>query len=191
MRCFKFYCEYATTLIRGFYYTLTKRLDKGKHFRTYPGCTIINQGGKIIIGDNVKFYKQVKLSVVSSSDIKGKDAMCDKPKLEIGNNVNIGDRTEIHVGNQVVIGDDTLISWDCSIMDRDYHCFNASTESMRPINIGKHVWIGCRCMILKGVTIGEGAVIAAGSVVTSDVPAHSLFGGVPAKKLKDNIMWCG
>lgn len=45
MRCFKFYCEYATTLIRGFYYTLTKRLDKGKHFRTYPGCTIINQGG--------------------------------------------------------------------------------------------------------------------------------------------------
>lgn len=55
--------------------------------------------------------------------------------------------------------------------------------------IGDHVWIGARAVVLKGVTIGDGAVIAAGAVVTHDVPAHTLVGGVPAKIIKQNIVW--
>ena len=58
-----------------------------------------------------------------------------------------------------------------------------------PIHIGNHVWVGVRAIILKGVTIGDGAIIAAGSVVTRDVPANTLVGGVPAKIIKDNISW--
>ena len=58
-----------------------------------------------------------------------------------------------------------------------------------PIKIGNHVWIGVNCTILKGVTIGDGAIIAAGSVVTKDVPAHSLVGGVPAKVIRTDVEW--
>ena len=51
------------------------------------------------------------------------------------------------------------------------------------------MWIGCNCIILKGVTIGEGAVVAAGSVVTKDVPPKALVGGNPAKIIKSDVFW--
>jgi acetyltransferase-like isoleucine patch superfamily enzyme len=54
---------------------------------------------------------------------------------------------------------------------------------------GNHVWIGMRAMILKGVTIGDGAVVAAGAVVTRDVPARALVGGVPARVLRNDVEW--
>lgn len=59
----------------------------------------------------------------------------------------------------------------------------------KPIKIGNHVWIGINATILKGVTIGDGAIIAAGAVVNKDVEENSLVGGVPAKILKKNIFW--
>lgn len=54
-----------------------------------------------------------------------------------------------------------------------------------PIYIGKSVWIGANAMVLPGVTIGDGAVIAAGAAVTKDVPENTIVGGIPAKKIKD------
>lgn len=62
-------------------------------------------------------------------------------------------------------------------MDTDYHSIDNKIVSERVI-IGNHVWIGCKSIILKGVTIGDGAIIAAGSVVNNDVPPKSLVGGV-------------
>lgn len=62
-------------------------------------------------------------------------------------------------------------------------------EKTAPIQIGNHVWIGARAIILKGVTIGDGVVVAAGAVVTKDVPPNTLVGGVPAKIIKENISW--
>jgi len=58
-----------------------------------------------------------------------------------------------------------------------------------PIIIGDHVWIGMNVTVLKGVTIGDGAVVAAGSMVTKDVPPHSLVAGVPAKVVKTDVEW--
>lgn len=55
--------------------------------------------------------------------------------------------------------------------------------------MGNHVWIGTRVTLLPGVTVGDGAVIAAGAVVTKDVPAGALVGGVPAKVLKEHVEW--
>ena len=100
----------------------------------------------------------------------------------------IGDRTEKHVGKDVTIGNGTLISWDCCIMDRDYHAIREK-EVMKSIHIGNRVWIGCKAIIFKGVTIGDGAVVAAGAVVTKDVPANSDVAGNPAKVIKENINW--
>ena len=58
-----------------------------------------------------------------------------------------------------------------------------------PIVIGNHVWIGRRAMIMKGVTIGDGAVVAAGAIVTKDVPPNCVVAGVPARVVKENIFW--
>lgn len=135
---------------------------------------------KLEIGNYVRIWPDVKLSV------QGKESPA---VLVIGNNVSIGDRTEIHCGNNIRIGDNTLISWDCCILDRDYHAFNAQNEVPKSVIIGKDVWVGCRSMILKGVTIGDGAVIAAGSVVTKDVPEKCLVAGNPAKIVASDIMW--
>lgn len=58
-----------------------------------------------------------------------------------------------------------------------------------PIVIGNHVWIGLNVTILKGVTIGDGCMVAAGAVVTKSFPPNYLIGGVPAKIIKEDILW--
>ena len=142
---------------------------------------IIKRNGYISIGKKVKTYPNVKFSVCGTKE--------NKAELIIGNNVAIGDRTEIHTGSKIFIGNHTLISWDCCIIDRDYHKISGSEEIIKPIEIGENVWIGCRSLIMKGVKIGNGAVIAAGSVVTKDVPEKALVAGNPAKIIKENVEW--
>src|SRR5690625_4773057 len=70
-------------------------------------------------------------------------------------------------------------------MDSDLHPLNSPTVIHKPVTIRDKAWIGCRSIILKGVTIGEGAVIAAGSVVTRDIPPYTIYGGSPARHLAD------
>ena len=74
-------------------------------------------------------------------------------------------------------------------MDRDYHSTLQESEVLRPITIGNNVWIGCRAIILKGVTIGEGAVVAAGAVVTKDVAPFMLVAGNPARVIREVKGW--
>lgn len=139
---------------------------------------IIKKNAEIHIGSRTKLWPGVKLSCVGE---KGKPAI-----LKIGERCSIGDRTEIHCGKNIEIGDEVLISWDCVIMDRDYHGYNEKEKKI-PVRIGNKVWVGCRAIILKGVEIGEGAVIGAGSVVTRNVEPYTMQAGNPAcfiKKLK-------
>ena len=110
-------------------------------------------------------------------------------QITIGSKCSIGDRTEIHCGNRISIGDDVIIAWDCNILDRDYHSTDNGVEVTSPVHIGNRVWIGCRAIILKGVTIGDGAVIAAGSVVTKNVLPNSLVAGNPAEFKKEVTGW--
>lgn len=146
------------------------------------GKQIINVSNSIIkIEKGVFLYPNVKISVNGEKD--------NKAYLFIASGTHIGDRTEIHVGDRVIIGRDCAISWDVCILDRDYHEFDSNGEEKVPITIGNNVWIGCRATILKGVTIGDGAVVAAGSVVTKDVPANCCVAGNPAKVIKENVNW--
>jgi len=132
--------------------------------------------GTIEIADYVRFYDGVKLSCVGNH--------LSQATIKISKSASIGDRTEIHAGKSVVIGERVMISWDCLILDRDYHGFDEQPEEIKPVVIEDEAWIGCRSIILKGVTIGKKAIIGAGSVVTKDIPAYAVACGNPAKVVR-------
>ena len=81
----------------------------------------------------------------------------------------------------VSIGHDVAIGPEVYIRDTDSHGISGSSgPTAQPITVGDHVWIGMRAMVLKGVTIGDGAIVAAGAIVTRDVEAGALVAGAPA-----------
>ena len=94
--------------------------------------------------------------------------------------------TVIQLGRQVMFGP------NCIVVDSDFHAHwppearatEPGMEGDRPVSVGDYAWIGMNCLILKGVTIGEGAIIGAGSVVTRDVPPFCLAAGSPARVLR-------
>jgi acetyltransferase-like isoleucine patch superfamily enzyme len=152
----------------------------GKHLRTYGGVLVSTNNGKVVLGDYVKMYYGVKFNVFG---INGGPAA-----VKIGDYVSIGERTEIRCSKEIVIGDHSIIAWDVEIMDTDFHEIDYKI-TYKPIHVGNNVWIGCRSVILKGVTIGEGSVVAAGSIVTKNVPPHCLVAGNPAEIIRTNIQW--
>jgi len=114
----------------------------------------------------------------------------DEPELVMGNNVSIGTDVFFSVNKQITIGDNVGISSGSSFFDSDGHPTDLerrrrgeqlSPDDIRPITIEPHVWIGWGAKVLKGVTLGEGAIVAAGSVVTANVPAGAVAMGVPAR----------
>lgn len=100
----------------------------------------------------------------------------------------INSDTKIRCANSITIGDDVAISHNVTILDSDFHNIEG-VENSAPVKIGDHVWIGTKVTILKGVSIGNGAIIAAGAVVTDNVPEKVLVAGVPAKVIRENVEW--
>ena len=99
----------------------------------------------------------------------------------------------IIAGRRVEIGEHCLIAAGVVIMDNDLHKWAVGNQEpvkvFEDIKIGNHCWIGLNAMILKGVTIGDGAIVAAGSIVTKDVKERTLVGGVPARLIRENVVW--
>ena len=106
-------------------------------------------------------------------------------KIYRGCHVHIMKGSTIKIGKY---GNRCAIWWDVTIMDNDFHYID-DNDNTKPVYIGDDVWIGCHSLVLKGVHIGDGAVIAAGSVVTKDVPSCSVVGGNPAKIIKRDVRW--
>lgn len=112
-------------------------------------------------------------------------------KLIIGNNVGISGST-LSVSNSIEIGNNVLIGSGCVISDSDSHPILPSERGdhsktlSNPVIIEDDVFIGARSIVLKGVSIGKGAVIGAGSVVTKSIPAYSIAAGNPARVIKEN-----
>lgn len=141
--------------------------------------------GQIHIGNNVRLSGK---SAIAFSNQLG-----DAPLLEIGDGTFIGHDCGLHVARHVKIGRNTLIAKGVSVYDFDGHSYDPQerrddeliqSTNARQVTIGDDVWVGTKAIILKGVTIGDGAIVAAGSVVTRDVPAGVVVAGNPAKEIK-------
>lgn len=109
-----------------------------------------------------------------------------------GGSLTIGERVFVNQGATIVahvsisIGDDCRIGDYVGIYDTDYHPVEQGAEVRRaPVVIGRNVWLGRGAIVLPGVTIGDHAVVGAGSVITSDVPARTLVAGNPAKPIRE------
>jgi len=142
---------------------------------------------QIHIGNNV--YLGGRLTIVSGR-------MVDNPVLILKDRAEIGWNTTIAVNREVIIEEHARVSFDCRISDSDGHPREADLRAqnqpvhpkdIRPVRICKHAWVGNGSYIMKGVTIGEGAVIGANSVVISDIPPYTLAMGNPAEVLFRNF----
>jgi len=114
------------------------------------------------------------------------------PSIVIGDRVFIGRGCEFNIRNRLDIGDDCLIASGCTFSDSNHdrnsdQPMNRQPVESKPIAVGRNVWIGARCVILQGVAIGDGAVVGAGAVVTKSIPPGEVWGGVPAKPLKQPV----
>ena len=109
-------------------------------------------------------------------------------RIKIGDYVLISPGTRISAANEILIGDGVMMANGVYITDSDWHeLYDRSrrSETVTPVNIANNVWLGDRCTILKGVTIGENSVVAACAVVSKDVPANVIVAGNPAVVVKE------
>jgi len=108
----------------------------------------------------------------------------------IGDHVCINDRVIIQASEEasVTIGDHVIVSYAAMILTGRYTQTTYSaggSQKYFPVGIGDRAWIGAGAIILPGVTVGENSVVAAGAVVTRDIPANVLVAGIPARRVKD------
>lgn len=169
------------------FYRFSNNIDVGKNSIVSWHIISAKKSNKVIIGENSIFRARVIFEE-------------DNGVLSVGHRSYIG-KSKLICKSSIDIGDDVIMSWGVTIVDHDSHSLNWperendiinwingvkdwSNVSCAPVKIENKAWVGFGVSILKGVTVEEGAVIAAGSVVTKDVPAFSLVAGNPAKIIR-------
>ncbi len=173
----------------------------GKNITIYTSFYLdICKGSKIEIGDNFTLISGEGFNPLSRNQKAAIVTSTPEALISIGNNVGMSSPC-IWAKDKIIIGDYVNIGGDCILMDCDIHnldwkirdsgemtpkgiSLDLDSAKRAPIVIGKHVLIGTKSIILKGVTIGDNSVIAAGSVVTKNIPPNCIAGGNPAKVLK-------
>jgi acetyltransferase-like isoleucine patch superfamily enzyme len=149
-------------------------------------------GKRVYIDKNVKIMRFARnTSLGDDVVIKEGARLCvcnQNASISIGSRTTIGYNVFIFASSNIDIGSDCLIAPFVYIVDSDHGIekqfrINEQSNKMGPINIGKDVWIASSVTILRGVRIGEGAVIAANSVVNCSVPPYEIWGGSPAVKI--------
>ncbi|MBC5773504.1 acyltransferase [Pontibacter sp. KCTC 32443] len=141
-------------------------------------CIDTSKGGSVKIGSNCEFLNGVLLMPYGGS-------------ITVGNSCSINPYTVIYGHDRgVIIGDNVLIAAHCVVIPSNHKFeridipINQQGEQSKGIIIKDDVWIGSGCRILDGVTIGRGAIVGAGSVVTASVPDFAIYAGVPAKLIR-------
>lgn len=181
-------------------------VDEQKKEQTIIGLTIgKNTNNKAIITVKYPDPEKSKIDIGNDCLIYGNiSTETERAKIIIGNNVFIGNST-LFATVEIIVEDDVLISTDCLIQDSDNHnlsrkirkkdCADWKEKGIqqweyvqcKPIKICAGSWIGAKVIILKGVTVGEGAIVGAGSVVTKNVEPYTVVAGNPAKFIKNAL----
>lgn len=185
-------------------YKNSKLEEYGKAIIDIADTAELNINGKIYLGynlrknsmaetylklhDRAKMYVNGEFKAFYQSSIE----VFQDGLLELGNSyINSG--CIISCGKHITIGDGCAIARNVAIYDSDFHMiqdqYGTCQNPASSIRIGNHVWIGVGAILLKGITVGDGAVIGAGTVVTRDVPENSMVVGAPAKVIKENVRW--
>lgn len=151
---------------------------EGPRIRVWGSPRVVVEG-RMLIGDRARFVSKpacLELFVARGAT------------LSIGRSSFINHGTSIAALERVEIGESATIGPHCMILDNAFHRLEPSRRQelppSRPVVLEKNVWLGARVIVLPGVTIGENTVVAAGSVVTRDLPANILAAGVPARVLR-------
>lgn len=168
-----------------------KRVEKGRRL-TINGRVYIGGKGKIVFGDHVTINSSWFSNPIGGDTRSNFTAVNKESTIMIGNNVGISN-SAFHAYTSISIGDNTIVGGGCRIWDSDFHSIDPNIRvfgdddevKMAPIAIGKNVFIGGGAFILKGVKIGDNSIIAAGSVVTKNVPDNEIWGGNPANFIKN------
>jgi acetyltransferase-like isoleucine patch superfamily enzyme len=149
-------------------------------FATKGACGIGLDNSLLCIKGNVKLLPLVSMLIKNST-------------LMISNGTVINGPSSIIATAGITIGAQCLIGMNSVIMDCDMHKHAQNGEMpediAKKIVINDHCWVGHDVTILKGVTLGEGSIVGARSVVTRDVEPHTMVAGVPARKIKDKVIW--
>jgi acetyltransferase-like isoleucine patch superfamily enzyme len=156
-------------------------------------------GASLVVRDRT----DCRLVIGEGSDIAGAIVFeAAGARVEIGNRTHIGGGSLLDAAVEIVVGDDVLIAFGVLLIDHDSHSLDFAHRSgdvadwisgrkdwthvdRGAIHIENKVWVGTRAMVLKGVRLGEGCVVAAGAVVTQDVAPWTLVAGVPARSIRD------
>lgn len=160
-------------------YYLRSAASLGPRTRVW-GRPWINNQGRLVVGDRVRLHSTVAPLQI---DV-GPDG-----ELTIGDRVFINYGCSIGATLNIKIGARTLFGPHVIVMDNDFHTLDPDkreeTPPSKPIVIGENVWLCARAIVLRGVTIGEGSVIGAGSVVARDIPPRVLAAGSPIKIIRE------
>lgn len=143
--------------------------------------------GPIVIGE------QVSLGVAGAAQYGKGDVMLQTrtadARITIGRNCAFSNNVTLIATQSIVFGEFCMVGDMVAVYDSDFHGVapdrRDTAGKSAPVCIGDRVWIGSRAMVLKGVTIGDDSVVAAGAVVTRDVPPNTLVAGVPAKVIRN------
>lgn len=171
----------------------------GKNLQVFDKVYVLGKGN-VSIGDDFVFTSGGCHNPICRNIRGAMFVPFPESRIEIGDRVGISSAC-LWAKERITIGNDVNIGGDCLIMDNDAHPHDfmerrrAYAENVgedvynkkiptAPVEIGDDVWIGARCQILKGVHIGARSIIAAGSVVTKDIPADCIAGGNPCKILR-------
>jgi maltose O-acetyltransferase len=144
------------------------------------GRAFVINNGEIELGERVRIIgKTVPVELVAHHGAR----------LTIGDGSFLNYGSSISAHSSVTIGDNCLIGNYVNVMDSDYHDLIERDRPgpSAPIIIEDDVWLGTRAIVLKGVRIGKGSAVGAGSVVTRDIPPNSLAFGVPAKVIREIV----
>lgn len=132
---------------------------------------VVRRGGTLHVQGEFSIYSGATVTI-------GEGATLTLGSGYINGDASISCFCDVRFGKAVAVGPELML------IDDDRHQLSGTRGAAGPIVIGDHVWLGSRVTVLKGVIIGDGAIVAAGSVVTKDVPAGELWGGVPARAIR-------